>query len=95
MTVQASLVDLRNSVDATVPGVRREMREIAVPGSIVFLMEMKDSQTGRVLARAADSASSPTFATIGGTETDWSSVEDAAKKWAMLFRKFLDENLSG
>lgn len=94
MAVQASLVDLRNSVDASVPGVRREIRDIAVPGSLVFMMEMKDSQSGRVLARAADSASAPTFATAGGTETDWNSVQQAAENWAALFRKFLDENLS-
>ena len=33
--------------------LRREVRDVAKTGSLVFLMEMRDSQTDRVLARAA------------------------------------------
>jgi hypothetical protein len=57
-------------------------------------MELKDSQTGDVLARAADSAETPAFATAAGTETDWASVEQAAQRWARLFREFLDRNMT-
>jgi hypothetical protein len=46
-----------------------------------------------VLARAADSAQAPAFATAAGTGTDWPSVEQAARHWAALFREFLDQNL--
>lgn len=92
MAVQASLIDLRNSTGQQVPGMRREVRDLAVPGSIVFLMEMKDSQSGAILARAADSAATPTFAATDSAQTDWSSVEQAAQKWAELFRQFLDAN---
>jgi len=93
MAVEASLVDLRNSSGADLPNMRSNIRAIATPGSILFLMEMRDSQSNRVLARAADSAEAPTFATSDGVETDWASVESAAKHWAELFRIFLDENL--
>lgn len=94
MAVQASLIDLRNSTGQQVPDMRREIRDLAVPGSIIFLMEMKDSRSGAVLARAADSASTPTLATSNGAATDWNSVQQAARNWATLFRQFLDANLA-
>jgi hypothetical protein len=92
MAVEASLIDMRNSVGAEIPHMRSEIRDLAKPGTILFLMELRDSETDRVLARAADSAEAPTFATAEGVETDWTSIEDAAQHWAALFRTFLDEN---
>ncbi len=93
MTVQASLIDFRNPDQNSLMGLRQELRDIAAKGELLFLMELRDSQSGRVLARAADSAKTPTFATAEGIETDWASVEDAARHWAELFRQFLDQNL--
>jgi hypothetical protein len=93
MEVQASLIDLRQSAGGGVPQLRREIQDVAAPGSLVFLMEMRDSESDRILARAADSASTPAIATTAGVETDWSSVEAAAQRWAALFRQFLDQNL--
>jgi len=92
MTVQATLIDFRNAGNESVMSVRSELRDMAAPGKILFMMEMRDSVTDAVLARAADSAQTPTIATADGTETDWASVEDAAQHWASLFRAFLDEN---
>jgi phosphate/sulfate permease len=80
LEVQATLIDYRNATGADVPGVRRELRDIARPGALMFLMEMKDPDTGQVLARAADSASAPAFSTSPGTATDWTAVEAAAAK---------------
>jgi hypothetical protein len=74
--------------------MRSDIRALATPGSILFLMEMRDSQTNKVLARAADSAQSPTFSTTEGAITDWASIEKAAQNWAALFRTFLDENFA-
>lgn len=92
MTVQATLIDFRNAGRENVMSVRSELRDMAAPGKILFMMEMRDSVSEAVLARAADSAKTPTIATADGTQTDWSSVEDAAQHWASLFRAFLDEN---
>ena len=92
MKVQASLIDLRNAQAGAMPQLRSGLKDVAQSGSLVFLMEMRDSESDRVLARAADSASAPTFAT-GGQTTDWTSVEEAAARWALLFRQFLDGNL--
>jgi len=92
MKVQASLVDLRNSTGSLM-NLSREIRDIASSGELLFLMEMRDSESDAVLARAADSAQTPTFAADAGSTTDWSSVESAAQHWAALFRQFLDQNL--
>ena len=94
LDVQATLIDYRNASGADVPNVRRELKDIARPGALMFLMELKDSESGRVLARAADSASAPAFATSSDQTTDWTAVEAAAQRWAELFRQFLDENLN-
>lgn len=94
MAVQASLIDMRNAIGDQIPNMRREVREMAQPGTIVFLMELRDSVSDRVLARAADSATAPTIASEAGIETDWASIEKAAARWAGLFRTFLDENFA-
>ena len=94
LMVQASLVDFRNSTDVNAMSVRRELRDIVRPGALLFLMELKDSETGRVLGRAADSASAPKFSYSKDSTTDWTAVENAASRWAKVFRGFLDENLN-
>lgn len=93
LRVRASIVDLRHAAAADVPNMRREVVAIAKPGALLFLMELRDSGTDRVLARAADSTSNPEFSYATDEPTDWQSVEDAAARWARLFREFLDRNL--
>ena len=94
LEVRPSLIDYRKSLGGDAHLVRRNLRDIAVPGSLVFLMELVDSESGEVLARAADSASLPTFGVGDDTTTDWDAVQSAAERWAKLFRGFLDENLN-
>ncbi len=93
MAVQASLIDLRKAGVADVPYLRSEVRDVAKPGALVFLMEFRDPNTDKVLGRAADSSATPTFAYGDGSATDWSSVEEAAEHWSTLFVNFLDNNL--
>ena len=92
MTVAASLIDFRNATYQDTMSVQSRLREMAAPGKIIFTMELRDSVSDRVLARAADSAKTPAIADEAGETTDWASVEDAAQHWAALFRDFLDEN---
>lgn len=93
LMVQATLIDYRNARSVNASSVRRELRDIVEPGALLFLMELKDSESGRTLARAADSASAPAFSSLD-SGTDWTSVESAANRWATLFRQFLEENLN-
>jgi hypothetical protein len=93
MLVEASLIDLRAATYSDIPSLRREVREIANPGSLVFLMELKDSVSGRVLARAADTSRNPSIGSDELDASEWAAVETAASHWAMLFRQFLDQNL--
>jgi hypothetical protein len=94
LEVRPSLIDYRQSSGGDAHLVRRNLRDIATPGSLIFLMELVDSESGDVLARAADSASVPTFGAGGNTITDWDAIQSAAERWAELFRIFLDENLN-
>ncbi|MGI9204176.1 MAG: DUF3313 family protein [Woeseiaceae bacterium] len=93
LRVSASLIDLRNAAISELPNMRSELRSAAKPGSLLFLMELKDSGNDRVLARAADSAKAPRFKSDEDNNTDWGAVEAAAQHWAALFRAFLDQNL--
>lgn len=88
LLVQATLIDLRKATFSEIPDVRPEIRPFARPGKLMFLMELRDSKSARVLARAVDTAASPAFA--DDTATD---EEAAARRWARLFRDFLDGNL--
>ncbi len=91
LNVQATLVDFRNAT-GDLPKIRRELRDPAQPGVLLFLMELKDSESDYVLARAADSAPAPQFSVSEGT-TNWTDVDAAAARWARLFREFLDANM--
>ncbi len=93
LRVTASLVDLRDATYSEIPNLRRDMRDAARPGALLFLMELRDSGTDRVLARAGDSDTAPRFASGENPEPDWTAVESAAQRWAALFRAFLDQNL--
>ena len=96
MKVEASLIDLRGPAGAgsALQSMRSDLRDLATAGSLVFLMEMRDSQTDKVLARAADSAKAPAIGTGPDADTDWLAVDAASAHWAKLFREFLDRNLA-
>lgn len=94
LAVQASLIDMRSGTIEDVPNMRAGLGDLGQPGELVFLMELKDSQSDYVLGRAADSALAPSIATGGGRQTDWPAIESAAAHWATLFRQFLDQNLN-
>ena len=94
MLVEATLIDLRGATYSDIPSMRREIREVAKPGSLVFLMELKDSQSGRVLGRAADSSRNPNIGADALDESEWAEAEIAASHWASLFRRFLDQNFA-
>ena len=95
LTVEPTLIDMRFGTSEDVPDLRGNLSSLAQPGQLLFLMELRDSKTDRILGRAADSAGDPPqFSTPETNATDWESVELAAQRWAGLFRQFLDKNLA-
>lgn len=93
LLVQASLIDFTNARPADVMRVSPQIRDFARPGRIIFLMEIKDSVSGEVLARAADSADLALLSGTPDVPTDWDALDLAAQRWASLFRNFLDDSL--
>lgn len=93
LMVQASLIDFTNAKPADVMRVGPQIRDFARPGRIIFLMEIKDSVSGEVLARAADSADLALLSGTPDVPTDWDALDLAAQRWASLFRNFLDDSL--
>lgn len=93
LLVQASLIDFTNAEPEDAMAVGGDMRDFATPGTLIFMMELKDAASGEVLARAGDSAEMPVISTSRYAPTDWAAVESAAERWARLFREFLDRNL--
>lgn len=94
LRVRASLVDLKtetNPIDARQFGGR--IGPLLEPGRLTFLMELMDSVSGEVLARAADEEKLEA-GNSGEVTDEWSQIEAAAKRWAVAFRGFLDTNLA-
>ena len=93
--VRGSLVDLElSNVPERLP-VKGRAASLIAAGQLTFFMELADSRSGEVLARAGDREKAPPDTQIAGpsTERDWRRTEQAAERWAGMFRDFLDENL--
>lgn len=91
LAVRADLIDLKiNDPGLQALPFNSRLRSLVAKGQLTFIMELRDSQTGEVLARAADQEK-PDGSSAG--ESSWDEVEASAQRWASLFRKFLDENL--
>ena len=93
LKVRPSLVDLTGDPVIELPSVSRDINKILVQGKLTFMIEMLDSKSGSVLARAADTAKSPELDQPENGSGASDEVQAAAEHWAMLFRNFLDENL--
>lgn len=93
--VRASLVDLETSAKTGDLPVSGRAAAIVASGKLSFFMELTDSETGETLARAGDQEKTATSVSAVDTQRDWARVETAAKRWARIFREFLDKNLGG
>ncbi len=93
MKVRASLIDLRNASAGDLPDISSDVNQILEPGKLTFMIEMRDSSTGALLLRAADTEKSPQIDLAEDGSANADEVAAAAKHWAQLFRNFLDTNL--
>lgn len=93
LQVRGSLVDLElTAVPDDLP-LKGRAASLVAAGQLTFFMELADSQTGEVLARAGDRERGPAEIAGAATERDWENTREAAARWAGMFRDFLDENL--
>ncbi len=93
LKVRFSLLDLRiNKPDAQYTPPSR-LTDFVHSGHQTLLMELLDSETDEVLARAADEER-PDNVSVSEDYDDWDAVEFTAARWAALFRDFLDRNLT-
>jgi len=91
--VRASLVKIETEAYIDQLPMRGRLRSLVAVGELTFLMEMTDSVSGEILARAGD-RQKPEYAEFEGMQNkDLSEAEAAASYWASLFRNFLDRNL--
>ena len=90
MKVQGQVIDMKMTSGGAVLDVSGRLRDVVAHGELTFLMEMSDSVTGQVLARAGDKSSDISAARDDAT---WDDVQRAAEYWAGLFRDWLDNSL--
>ena len=90
MKVSAQVIDMKVTSGGAVFDASGKLRDIVAHGELTFLMEMSDSVTGQVLARAGDKS---TDISAEHEDADWDDVRRAAEYWAGLFRNWLDASL--
>ena len=72
------------------PGAGLSFSELTSGGDLIFSMQLENSFTGEVLARASDRSSLGAARTASDRAA---SIIGAANYWAGLFRDFLDKNV--
>ena len=93
LRVRGQIIDLKltGAVGTFEPSSR--LQDLITKGQLTFLMEIGDSLTDRVLARAGETEDGSSTS-LSGAEAGWAEVEVAAERWATMFRIWLDANLS-
>ena len=90
LKISAQVIDMKMTSGGAVVGASGRLKDIVAHGELTFLMEMSDSVTGQVLARAGDKS---TDISAEQDDATWADVQRAAEYWASLFRNWLDNSL--
>jgi len=90
LKVKGQVIDMKMTSGGATFDPSGRLRDVVAHGELTFLMEMSDSVTGQVLARAGDKSSD--ISAEKGDAT-WDDVRRAAEYWAGLFRNWLDNSL--
>ena len=90
LMVKAQLIDMKVTGAAGDYNPSGRLRDLVARGELTFLMEMIDSESGDVLARAGDRTKD---VSTSGDAAEWAEVDKAARYWAGLFRNWLDNSL--
>ena len=90
LKVSGQVIDMKMTSGGAVIDASGRLKDIVAHGELTFLMEMSDSMTGQVLARAGDKS---TDISAEHDDATWADVQRAAEYWAGLFRNWLDNSL--
>jgi hypothetical protein len=90
LKVRGQVIDMKMTSGGAALDVSGRLRDVVAHGELTFLMEMSDSLSGQVLARAGDKSTDISAAKDDAT---WEDVGRAAEYWAGLFRNWLDNYL--
>ena len=90
MKVRGQVIDMKMTSGGASLDVSGRLRDVVAHGELTFLMEMSDSVSGQVLARAGDKS---TDISADAEDATWDDVRRAAEYWAGLFRNWLDNYL--
>jgi len=90
LKIKAQLIDMKVTGASGGYTASGRLETLVASGQLTFLMEMSDSESSEVLARAGDRTWT---STSSGEAADWAEVDRAAKYWAGLFREWLDRSL--
>jgi hypothetical protein len=90
LKVSGQVIDMKMTSGGATFDASGRLRDVVAHGELTFLMEMSDSVSGQVLARAGDKS---TDISAGKDDATWEDVRRAAEYWAGLFRNWLDNSL--
>jgi hypothetical protein len=93
LRVTAAIIDLFISAPAAAEGAGRMRTYTANAGRMTLVMELRDSVTGEILARAIDAraARNTGFWTVTNRVTNTADARRAIRVWATTLREGLDE----
>ena len=90
LKINAQLIDMKVTGADGGYTASGKLTTLVARGQLTFLMEIVDSESGDVLARAGDRTWT---GSSDGDAAVWAEVDRAAKYWAGLFRNWLDRSL--
>jgi hypothetical protein len=90
LKVSGQVIDMKMTSGGATFDASGRLRDVVAHGELTFLMEMSDSVSGQVLARAGDKS---TDISAEQDDATWEDVRRAAEYWAGLFRNWLDNSL--
>ncbi len=90
LRVSGQVIDMKMTSGGATFDPSGRLRDVVAHGELTFLMEISDSVSGQVLARAGDKS---TDISAERDDATWDDVRRAAEYWAGLFRNWLDNSL--
>jgi len=92
LRLRAQIIDLkltRPESEVTLPA--KKYKFAMLPGQMTLVGELQDSISGETLVKGADLEKEDEFSDDSTSLSDWDAVEKAFRRWAKIFRLWMDE----